>query len=306
MANGTYGTKRPAQITAADVDIFYYYRPSNSTEAADFSSFKQLSSNLLSEVTGEYSEAEGKSLLVLPGMYNLRLPLDVFGKKGIYTVYIKPKEIFTRILDGDCRLAAMSNIRGIVLDATSITDAEITNNGNLVGYRVEYFSSDDVTRTGDYRIITSNNRCEPVAQNLNDTSQKGIRYRFNDSSSLIFCTLTPSSSLYFKSNSLPGIGQTNQRIALVNTKFNPIALEIEMVDHDIDTVSTMLEGTQLRNLDNGTITTFNRDGSVYHQAEYGNIVNPGEGIHYDFKIQKDENIDHGEESKLQDVIENIY
>ena len=79
-----------------------------------------------------------------------------------------------------------------------------------------------------------------------------------------------------------------------------------MVDHDIDTVSTMLEGTQLRNLDNGTITTFNRDGSVYHQAEYGNIVNPGEGIHYDFKIQKDENIDHGEESKLQDVIENIY
>lgn len=98
MANGTYGTKRPAQITAADVDIFYYYRPSNSTEAADFSGFKQLSSNLLSEVTGEYSDAEGTPVLTLPGMYNLRLPLDVFGKKGIYTIYIKPKEIFRGFL----------------------------------------------------------------------------------------------------------------------------------------------------------------------------------------------------------------
>lgn len=306
MANGTYGTKRPAQITAADVDIFYHYRPSYSTEAADFNSFKQLSSNLLSEVTGEYSAVADKPVLTLPGMYNLRLPLDVFGKVGIYTIYIKPKEIFTKILDGDCRLAAMSNVRGIVLDATTITDAEITNNGNLVGYRVEYFGEDGVTRTGDYRIITSNNRCEPVAQNLNDTSQKGIRYRFNDSSSLIFCTLTPSSSLSFKSNSLPGIGQTNQKIALINTKFNPIALEIEMVEHDIETVSTMLEGTQLRNLDKGTITTFNKDGSVYHQADYGNIVNPNEGVHYDFKLPKTENVDYGEEKKLQDVIENVY
>lgn len=298
MANGTYGTKRPAQITPNDVDIFYYYRPSYSSESEEFVNFKQLdSSRILSAASGVY----GNDVLTLPGMYNLRLPLSEFGQKGVYTIYIKPKEIFATIIDGDARLAAMSNIRGIILDASVISDADISNNGNLVGYRVEYFDDNKVDRLNDYRIITSNNRCEPVAQNFNDTSQKGIRYRFNDSSNLIFCTLTPSSSLSFKSNSLPGIGSTGQKIALVNTKFNPVALEIEMVEHDAETISTMLEGAQLRDLDGGTITTFNKDGAIYHQAKYGNIVNPSKGIHYDFKLPKTDNIDYTVENELSEV-----
>ena len=300
MANGTYGTKRPAQITSNDVDIFYYYRPSYSSESEDFANFKKLdSSRILSAANGEY----GSEVLTLPGMYNLRLPLNEFGQRGVYTIYIKPKEIFTTIIDGDARLAAMSNIRGIILDASDIADADISNNGNLVGYRVEYFGDNKVDRLNEYRIITSNNKCEPVAQNFNDTSQKGIRYRFNDSSNLLFCTLTPSSSLSFKSNSLPGIGSTGQRIALINTKFNPIALEIEMVEHDAETISTMLEGAQLRDLDNGTITTFDRNGAIYHQAKYGNIINPSKGIHYDFKLPKTDNIDYTVENELSEVEE---
>lgn len=300
MANGTYGTKRPAQITPNDVDIFYYYRPSYSSESEDFANFKKLdSSRILSAASGEY----GSEVLTLPGMYNLRLPLNEFGQRGVYTIYIKPKEIFTTIIDGDARLAAMSNIRGIILDASDIADADISNNGNLVGYRVEYFDDNKVDRLNEYRIITSNNKCEPVAQNFNDTSQKGIRYRFNDSSNLLFCTLTPSSSLSFKSNSLPGIGSTGQRIALINTKFNPIALEIEMVEHDAETISTMLEGAQLRDLDNGTITTFDRNGAIYHQAKYGNIINPSKGIHYDFKLPKTDNIDYTVENELSEVEE---
>ena len=300
MANGTYGTKRPAQITFNDVDIFYYYRPSYSSESEDFANFKKLdSSRILSAANGEY----GREVLTLPGMYNLRLPLNEFGQRGVYTIYIKPKEIFTTIIDGDARLAAMSNIRGIILDASDIADADISNNGNLVGYRVEYFDDNKVDRLNEYRIITSNNKCEPVAQNFNDTSQKGIRYRFNDSSNLLFCTLTPSSSLSFKSNSLPGIGSTGQRIALINTKFNPIALEIEMVEHDAETISTMLEGAQLRDLDNGTITTFDRNGAIYHQAKYGNIINPSKGIHYDFKLPKTDNIDYTVENELSEVEE---
>ena len=38
-----------------------------------------------------------------------------------------------------------------------------------------------------------------------------------------------------------------------------------MTDHDIDTISTMLEGSQLRDLDNGLITTFNKDNEIYNQ-----------------------------------------
>ena len=303
MANGTYGTKRPAQITSKDIDIFYHYRPSRSSDSASFSEFKQLSSDLLYSVDAEYTQ---QGSISLPGMYNLRLPLDVFGESGIYTIYIKPKEVFTRIVDADSRLAAYSDIRGIVLDATTVQDAEMMNNGNLVGYRVEYFDPDDDTlRMDDFKIVTSNNRCEPVMQNFNDSSQKGVRYRFNDSSNLVFCTLSPSTSLPFKANSLPGIGLTNQMIALVNTKFNPVVLEIEMTSHDMETIANMLEGTQLRNLDTGTITTFNKDGGVYHQASYGNIVNPSENMHYDFKIEKTNNIDFGEETKLRKIKEHL-
>ena len=68
----------------------------------------------------------------------------------------------------------------------------------------------------------------------------------------------------FKSNSIPYIGKSSQRISLINTKFDAIMLEIEMVDHDLETISTMLEGDQLRNLETNTITTFNEDGGIYH------------------------------------------
>ena len=45
-------------------------------------------------------------------------------------------------------------------------------------------------------------------------------------------------------------------------------IEIEMVDHDIDTVSTMLEGSQLRDIDNGLVTTFNSNNEIYAQHEH--------------------------------------
>lgn len=295
MANGTYGTKRPAQVTAEDVDIFYHYRPSYSSDDANFTEFKQLDSGILTQASGSYSDT---TVLNLPGMYNLRLPLNEFSKVGVYTVYIKPKEIFTVIEDGDARLAAYSDIRGILINAEGL--GELANNGNLVGYRIEYFDNDTM-RNGEYRIVTSNNRCEPVQQNFNDSSQNGVRYRFNDSSNHIFVTLSPSSSLSFKSNSEPSIGITGQKIAIVNTKFNPVAVEVEIVDHDIDSLTTMLEGSQLRNLDAGIITTFDDDGGIYHQAQYGRITNPANGIHHDFKFKKNTNINYEELNKINDI-----
>ena len=45
-------------------------------------------------------------------------------------------------------------------------------------------------------------------------------------------------------------------------------IEVEMVDHDIETLSIMQEGDQVRNLDNGRVTTYNFDGEIYKQAEY--------------------------------------
>ena len=61
-------------------------------------------------------------------------------------------------------------------------------------------------------------------------------------------------------------------------------LEIEIVEHDIESVTTMLEGEQLRDLDHATITTFDKNGSIYHQSNYGHILDQETGINYDFKV----------------------
>lgn len=294
--NNVYGTKKPANIKSSDIDIFYHYRPTRNSDDSDFPAFKQLDRSLLSRM-----EVSGSTNTDLPGIYNLRLPVNIFNKKGFYTIYIKPREIKATLVDVST-LAAYPTVKGIVLDSTKISEENdkfsILTNGSLVGYRVEYFD-DEGNRDTDFRIITSSNKCEPVSQNLNDSSQKGIRYRFNESSTLVFCTVTPSVGMSFKANSIPDIGHTSQKVALINTKFNPFMIEVEMVDHDIETISTMLEGDQVRNLDNGLITTFNSDGQIYNQSEFGRITN--DDTHIDYKINKSDNIQYNEKDNLENA-----
>ena len=300
MANGTYGIRKPANISDSDVEIFYHYRPTRGSESTDFAEWKKL---VASSVFSQCSFKDGSTSAALPGMYNLRLPLEQFGKKGIYTVYIKPKELTAKIYDVSTLTGNYTGIRGIVVEKGSIG---VSNNGDLVGYRVEYMDESGA-RLPEYRIITSSNFCEPVSQNnaTNSTMQKAVRYRFNNASNLIFCTLTPSTAMSFKSSDIPFIGKTGQEIRLINTKFNPVMLEIEMVEHDADTVSIMLEGSQIRNLDNGIITTFDEDGNIYHQAAYGNITNPDTGMHTDFKINYSDSFIKTEEDKLEEIKEQI-
>lgn len=290
MANGTYGIRKPAYIEPSDAEVFYYYRPTRGSEAKGFTEWKTGDTSWLSSVSVNSS--------VLPGMYNLRLPLEKFGKKGIYTIYVKPREIDSRIYDVSTLTGNYTHIRGIVIEAKDGIDTDI------VGYRVEYFDEDG-NRSNDYRIITSCNRCEPVSQNVaGSTMQKAVRYRFNDSSNLLFCTLTPSTAMSFKSSDLPLIGKTGQNIKLVNTKFNPVMIEVEMVEHDADTLSIMLEGSQVRDLDHGIITTFDSDGNIYHQAAYGNITNPDSDLNADFKL-KYSALQKEQEKKYQEITEQV-
>lgn len=295
MANGVYGIRKPANITIDDVDIYYYYRPTRSTESPNFKGFVKVSdpgTMLSPAVLNENNDS------LVSGLYNLRLPLEIFGKKGIYTIYIMPREILATIVDVSTLTGDFSNVRGVVFNAS---DSIPTNNGSLVGYRMEFIGN-EVNQNGEYRIITSSNRCEPVSQNTStSTMTKGIKYRFNDSSDLIFCTVTPSTASSFKSTAFPYIGTTGEQVKLVNTKFNPVLLEVEMVKHDMETVSTMLEGAQLRNLDNGIITTFDEDGNIYHQAAYGNIVNPNENMHSDFKLPYTDTYVSSEKGKFEEI-----
>lgn len=266
---GVYGTKIGSIVSPSDIDIFYSYSPTRNSIDSLNANFKRLESSLLSQAFIEQSDNNYQYDNILEGLYNLKLPIEYFGKKGFYTIYIKPKEI-EAILSDVGVLSAFPDVKGLIIDTSKITDNTLKNllltNNSLVGYRVIYFDN-GFQRENYYRIITSNHKCEPIVQNLGDTNQKSIRYRYNENSSLVFITVTPSMSTTYKPNALPYIGTASQKIAIVNTKFEPVMIEIEMVEHDIETVSTMLEGSQVRDLDNGLITTFNNDNEIYSQSE---------------------------------------
>lgn len=286
-SNGTYGTRIASRITANDVEIFYSYSPTRNSDDINKASFKKLKSNLLVDATTEDGD-------ILEGLKNLKLPLQFFNKKGFYSVYIRPKEIRATI-EHVSTLTAYPDVRGIVVNPDSIEglDEELKTNNMLVGYRIVYLKTNGSgERENYYRIVTSNNKCEPVEQSLPNVNQNATRYRFNESGSLVFITLTPSVAPSFKPNATPYIGTTGQEILFINTKFEPILLDIEMVDKDIENVATMLEGSQLRSLDNGLVTTFDENGAIYHQSEHYSLKNEYTGEpKYEVKLNKTDSID---------------
>lgn len=302
MANsGTYGTGVPVKVDNRLVDIFYSYSENrNNNDTAD-TSFKRLPSNILQEATREVEEGDSDN--VLEGMYNLKLPLQYFSQKGFYTVYIKPKEFTVQIKDV-AQLTSAYNVRGIVIDSTDaemdpvIRELASTNNG-LVGFRIIYLNNETGTRENYYRLITSNNKCEPVIQTSNSSSINGYSYRYNESGTLSFLTLTPSAAPSFKSNAAPYIGKVGQTVLFTTTAFEPIMLDIEMVEHDADTITTMLEGTQLRDLDNGLITTFNDDNEIYHQSEVYTLKENGVPV---YEIRKNKKLSIDRTQTIEDKI----
>lgn len=287
---GAYGTVIPINIANEDipnlVDISYCYHEKRSYDSLSNADFHKLDSAILTQARRIREDDDVDDFV--EGMYNLQLPLSEFNKKGFYSVYIKPKEIEAVIADVST-LTAFPNVRGLIIDTTQIENSSIRTksrkNNELVGYRIIYLD-DNGARQDYYRIITSNNRCEPVIQAPTSSSDKTYTYRYEDSSTLTFVTVSPSSAPSFKDNALPYIGKPTQKILLVNTFFEPIMIDIEMTSHDADTISYMLENSQLRDLDNGLVTTYNDNGEIYHQAEHYTLKDQYTGKPV-FEVKKD-------------------
>lgn len=266
MATGTYGIVRPADVSIEDMEVFLHYTPSRN-EIGDANLTRLNPADLLLKMNNPNNTTNTE---IFGGMYTLKLPANIFGVKGFYTIMIKPVEIRTKIIDTGV-LSSLSNVKGVVFDTSTVESrflSKFQNNG-LIGYRIEYLNksndTDDVKIKNFFRIITSNNKAEPVNQNLTNTSQKAIRYRFNDNSTLVFCTVTPSSNSNVKPNVSPYIGEPDQDVILTNTFFNPIMLEIEMVDHDIETIAYGLFGPQTKSLEDGIYTIYNFNNQIFKQ-----------------------------------------
>lgn len=257
MSSGIFGSIRPANITPSrDVDMLYFYRPTRSTEDDEFKDgYKSLDpSQCLIPCYTEKGEQ-------IPGVYDIRLPLDKFGKKGFYTIYVRPKECKVKVSDVSV-LVSYPDVKGVVLN---INGTSLNGISDLTGYRIDYSN-------GVSRIIKSCHRCEAMSVSTADGYPKSVRYNLIDSSSdFVFCTVTPSSAPSYKPNAYPYIGVPGEEVTIVNTLFSPKLIEVEMVDHDADTISYMLEGDQVRDRDHGIITTYNEDKEIYQQYDYYTI-----------------------------------
>jgi hypothetical protein len=230
---------------------------------------------------------------ILGGLYNLKLPADQFNKLGIYTLYIRPAEIRTKITDCGV-LSSLPNVKGIVVDLNNVPSQyrnKFVNQG-LIGFRVEYLNSDGTKIPNFFRIITSSFYCEPVVQNLTNTSQKAIRYRYVESTSnLLFCTLSPSSSPTNKPSATPFIGQPDQNIIITNTFFNPITTEVEIVEHDISTLAIALYGNQTKSIDDGIYTIYDSANNIYKQYNLFEVRDQFNELLYEVRQDRNNNID---------------
>ena len=153
-----------------------------------------------------------------------------------------------------------------------------------------------------YRIVTSANLTEAVNQNLSNSSQKAIRYRFNDNSNLLFTTVTPSSPSSTTPNKIPFIGSPGQNVVITNTYFNPVTIELEMVEYDTETLAYGLFGNQSKGIQDGKYTIYDFDNNIYKQYNLYEIQDEftGEPL---FEIR--EETDEIDDSKDFDTITNI-
>jgi len=292
MSIGSYGTIRPSDVSPQDVEIQMVYTPSR--DITDNYVLTSLDAQSILKPYFNNSETGGNAgVEVLGGLYNLTLPAQQFNALGIYTLYVRPAQIRTTITDCGV-LSALPNVKGIVIDLTNVPvqyQNKFVSQG-LVGFRVEYLNADGSKIPNFFRVVTSCFFCEPVVTNEVNTTQKSVRYRYVDgSANLLFLTLSPSSSPSNKPNATPYIGQPSQGIIISNTYFNPISIEVEMVEYDISSLAIALYGNQTKSIDDGVYTIYDSQNNIYRQYNLYEIRDQFNALLYEVRQSRGGNID---------------
>lgn len=268
MSIGTYGSIRPADVSPLDMEMYYTFTPNRETLTTE--TFSLTPTDIIGELKLPTDQQTSGEDNLLEGLYNLTLPATIFNQIGIYTIYIRPKVLKNINTDGhivitDCGvLSALPTVKGIVIDGNQL-DVNLRANNALQGYKIEYINDDGSKLRNTVRYVVTSNKVIPVTENIGNTSQSAVRYRFDDSGNLIFLQITPSSASNVKPNITPFIGRPNQTILLSNTYFNPIAIEVEMVENTIDTLIDYVAGEQIKDVDNGILTYYDKDKNITKQ-----------------------------------------
>jgi hypothetical protein len=179
---------------------------------------------------------------------------------------------------------------GVVFDTNAVTGVDKNKfvDGGLSGFRVEYINTQNEIIPNFFRLITSSNLCEAVdSAAASPNTLPAIRYRFNPTGSLLFCTVTPSSPHSSQPSVLPYIGQASQQVIVTPTYFDPIMIEVELTEYDADTLGIALYGDQIKRVSDGNLTFYDRNKNIYKQFNIWEYQNPANAPLYQIRQKKD-------------------
>lgn len=285
MSFGTYGIKKGAVVDVSDISIKYCY--SSDRTPINNQSWTELTSSQIISPTYQPDNPNRQ----LSGLYNFQFPTSIFNQVGFYYVDIRPREFELTI--SDCGILASSSIKGIIVDTANfpIYAKKFIYNNALVGFKIEYINDDNID--GDFNIISSANFVEPINENLNNSSDKAIRYRLNDNSTLLFLTLVNSSSNPVKPSALPYLGTSGQKIQVSNTYFDNELIELELCDFDIKSVGTLLTGTRVTNCETGRTSYYDENNELYKQFDNTTVKDEFDEPKYVIYKESDTIVDEG-------------
>ena len=254
MAVGVYGNKKLADVDFNDVDIFFAFSPSR--EALGDTQFVPLFNSI---TTNEF-----RKMLGADGGYKLRLPASAFNKLGFYLVLIKPKSFETTIVD--CSFVVTNTDQELQISKKGIVipKLQFQSTGSLIGYQIEYFNDNGVKIKNFHRIVTSSDLVS-VSSNSSSSNPSAISYVLDPNGTQLFLTLTPDEVSLITAEQNPDLGKAGQKIMISNTFFDPVMMEVEMVDQTIKTLSYGIFGNAVRDFSNGVFSIFDENNNLYKQ-----------------------------------------
>jgi len=254
MAVGIYGTKKLASVDFNDVDILYAY--SASREVVGDLQFQPM--------YGSITENELRKLAGVDGAYKLRLPATIFNRLGFYTIILKPKTFQTQIID--CSIVVtntdteiQTSDKGIVIPKLNFQDT-----GSLIGYRIEYIDENGIKIKNFHRIITSSDLVS-VSVSSQSSQPNNATYSLDPNGTNLFLTVSPDENSRISNQQQPSLGSAGQQILISNTFFDPVMIEVEMVDQNIRTLGRVLTGNSIRDNLTGRLSYFDEQGNLWKQ-----------------------------------------
>ena len=205
-----------------------------------------------------------KKMIGADGLYKLRLPASIFKDLGFYSILVKPKSFETTIMDCSYVVTNDNNAIQISKKGIVIPTLQFLKTSSLVGYQIEYFDSNDVKIRNLSRIITSSDIVN-ISPNNNSVTQGSVTYVLDPAGNNLFLTVTPDEGSLISKNQKVDIGTKGQKILLTNTYFDPFYIEVEMVEHTINTLAIALYGNSTRDLETGVLTYFDTNNNIYRQ-----------------------------------------